>query len=86
MTPSTSKNRDPRFNVVDGNGQPLRSEGFSRFKKISRFHGEWLLKYGRCLEYAVLHGYKLEHSVYYYTKLSKEQKDIIPVIRDKRIK
>lgn len=34
----------PRFNVVDGDGNQLRGNGFRRLKKINTDRGAWLLQ------------------------------------------
>ncbi len=40
----------PRFDVIDGNGQSFRRNGFRRVKKISKERGEFLVKNLRTIE------------------------------------
>lgn len=40
----------PRYDVVDGEGNHFRGNGFRRVKKISKERGEWMLKHAREIE------------------------------------
>lgn len=60
----TNPSHDPeRFDVVDGDGNLFRSNGFRRIKKISSVRGAWMLKHVKEIE---LSG----KSVWYFVRCS----------------
>lgn len=55
---NTEKYNPPHYDVVDGNGNLFRGNGFRRIRKITAERGAWLIKHATSIE---LSGLSLWH-------------------------